>query len=76
MLGHEPWTFDRTVRLALVAAVIWGAVRLLGALSDAIIPFLMGLLFAYVLDPVVRRVEVRVRSRQAAIAVVLLGAVV
>lgn len=75
MLGHERWTFDRTVRLALAAALTWGAVQLLGMLSDAIIPFLIGLLLAYVLDPLVRRVQGWVRSRQLAIALVLMGAV-
>lgn len=73
MLGQRPWTFDRTVRLALSAALVWGGVRLLGVLSEAMIPFLVGLLLAYMLDPLVGRVEARVRSRGLAIALVLLA---
>ncbi len=74
MLGEHRWTFDRTVRLALTAALVWGGVRLLGVLSAAVIPFLVGLLLAYLLDPIVGWVEVRVRSRGGAIALVLGGA--
>jgi predicted PurR-regulated permease PerM len=75
MLGQQPWTLDRVVRIGFAAVLVWGAVVLLKAVSDAVIPFLVGLLLAYILNPAVGWVEEKVHSRAAAIGIVL-GAIV
>ncbi len=71
MLGNKPFTFDRVVRLAIAAALIWGAVKLLGYLSEVLIPFAVALLLAYLMNPLVVRLQKKVKNRVAAVAVAL-----
>jgi predicted PurR-regulated permease PerM len=72
MLTDKPFTFDRTVRLALAAALAWGGVLLLGHLSDALIPFAAAVLLAYLLNPLVERMRRLVRFHGLAVALTLL----
>ncbi|WP_462324336.1 AI-2E family transporter [Desulfoplanes sp.] len=73
VFGERPYTLDRVVRLALTAAVAWGTVLLLGYLSDVILPFAVALLLAYILHPLVSRIQQRVRSRGLAVWLTLTG---
>lgn len=51
MLSDSPFTFDRVVRIAIVAAVIWLLITLIAYLSDVLIPFAVALLLAYLINP-------------------------
>ena len=59
----RPFTFDRVVRLALFAGLVWGLVILLDHLSDVLLPFVTGLVVAYFLDPVTNRVQHVIKQR-------------
>ena len=56
-------TFDRVIQLALFAGLVWGLVLLLDYLSDVLLPFFVGLLVAYFLDPVTNRVQHVIKQR-------------
>jgi predicted PurR-regulated permease PerM len=72
-MSHRPYTFDRVVRIGITAGLIWAIIWLLRTLSDVLIPFATALLLAYLIHPLVTRIESRVRSRGAAVALALIG---
>lgn len=72
ILDEKPYSFDRVVRMALSAGLVWGLVAALGYLSDVLVPFAVALLLAYVMNPMVLRVQGLVKSRSAAIGLTLL----
>ena len=57
LADRRPFTFDRVVRLALAAALLYGLVFLLGYLSEALIPFALALILAYLMNPLVLLLE-------------------
>ena len=61
--NDRSFTFDRVVQLALFAGLAWGLVLLLDYLSDVLLPFFVGLLVAYFLDPVTNRVQHVIKQR-------------
>ena len=61
--NDRSFTFDRVVQLALFAGLVWGLVLLLDYLSDVLLPFFVGLLVAYFLDPVTNRVQHVIKPR-------------
>ena len=61
--NDRSFTFDRVVRLALFAGLVWGLVLLLDYLSDVLLPFVTGLVVAYFLDPVTNRVQHVIKKR-------------
>lgn len=73
MLTEKRYTFDRVVRLALAAGLLWAVVSLLDHLSDALIPFVIALVGAYLLAPLVDRVQRVIKRRGVAMAIVLFG---
>jgi predicted PurR-regulated permease PerM len=72
ILDDRPYSFDRVVRMALAAGLLWAGITALGYLSDVLIPFAVALLLAYILNPLVLRVQGVVRSRGLAIGLTLL----
>lgn len=71
ILDSRPYSFDRVVRMTLGAGLIWALITVLGYLSDVLIPFAVALLLAYILNPVVVRLERYVRIRGLAIGLTL-----
>jgi|SaaInlStandDraft_1057018.scaffolds.fasta_scaffold07656_4 predicted PurR-regulated permease PerM len=78
LLGQKPYTFDRAIRLALTALLIWGSISLLDYLSEALIPFVIAGGMAYLFNPWVLWFEEKTGKRwlavMATLCVVLLGA--
>lgn len=72
ILDNTPYSFDRVVRMALAAGLLWGGITTLGYLSDVLIPFAVALLLAYIINPLVYRVQRHVRSRGVAIGLTLI----
>ncbi len=72
ILDKSPYTFDRVVRISIAAGLLWGGVRLLGYLSDVLIPFAVALLLAYLINPLVARVQKRISHRGTAVFLTLL----
>lgn len=68
---NRPYTFDRIVRLLLVAGFIWAGIGLLGYLSDALVPFAVAGLCAYLVHPLVLLIQKKLRSRTAAVIAAL-----
>jgi predicted PurR-regulated permease PerM len=73
VLDERPYTFDRVFRLAATAGILYALVRLMAHLSDVLIPFTVAFLLAYLLNPVVAKVQERVPNRGAAVAITLAG---
>lgn len=71
MRDKQPFTFDRVFRIAIATAIIWVLVRLLGRLSDVLIPFAAAVLLAYLINPLVDRVQRRIRRRGPAVVLTL-----
>jgi predicted PurR-regulated permease PerM len=72
MLDDKPYTFDRVFRLAIAAALLVGLVWLLGYLSSVLIPFVVALLLAYMVDPLVRLLERALKKRALAVLAALI----
>ena len=70
------FTFDRVVRLAITAGLLWVLVWLMGYLSDVLIPFAVALLLAYLINPVVGLVQSKIHNRGASVFLSLLGLLV
>ena len=68
------YTFDRVVRLVIAMAVIVGLALLVNRLSGVLLPFLIGWLLAYLIHPLVKFVQykMRVGNRGVSIAIALL----
>lgn len=69
---EERFTFDRVVRIAIAGGLLWGAVAVMGYLSDVLIPFFAALLIAYLVNPLVNLLEVRLKNRVLAVFAALL----
>ncbi|NCA79709.1 MAG: AI-2E family transporter [Sphingobacteriia bacterium] len=71
---RKPFTLDRVVRLALWIAALVATYFLVRELSGVLLPFLVGWLIAYMLYPLVRFVQdkLKLRNRVLSIVVVLI----
>jgi predicted PurR-regulated permease PerM len=74
-LFNRPFTFDRVVRVTLSVLGIAGGIYLIALLRNALLPFLIAWLFAYMLQPIVKFFQYRLRfkSRILSISAVLLS---
>ncbi|MFW5499423.1 MULTISPECIES: AI-2E family transporter [unclassified Maridesulfovibrio] len=73
---NTPYTFDRVVRLLLVAGFIWVTITLLNTLSAVLVPFAVALTLAYLLNPLVNFVGRYIKNRTAAVLLTLLALMV
>ena len=55
------YTFDRVVRLVIALAVITGLALLVNRLSGVLLPFLVGWLLAYLIHPLVKFVQYKMK---------------
>lgn len=71
---NQPFTLDRTVRIALFVLCSLALVSAVAAIWEVLLPFLLAGIFAYVMMPFVRFLQQRVgiRSRGLAVLVVFL----
>ncbi|GAB6112517.1 AI-2E family transporter [Desulfomicrobium salsuginis] len=72
LLDEKPYSFDRVVRMALSVGLVWAIISALGYLSDVLVPFAVALILAYIMNPLVLRVQGVVKSRSVAIGLTLL----
>ena len=70
----RPFTFDRVIRLIIALLFFSGFIWLLDRLSNALLPFAVGLLLAYLMAPAVHwfQFRLRLKSRALSVSVVLL----
>lgn len=73
-LFEKPYTFDRVIRIIFSLLVIGVIVYMLAVLKNALLPFLIAWLFAYLLQPIVKFVQYKIglKSRILSIVFVLL----
>ena len=70
------WTLDRVMRYVLIAAAVAVTLVVLNYLSGVLFPFFAAFLIAYIMDPLVCRLQIKFRYRVIAVVVVLLGAAI
>lgn len=72
LLDNRPYTFDRVVRMTMSAILGVGLIFLLSYLSDVLVPFAIAFLLAYLLNPIVGKLQDwGVRSRLLAVLLTL-----
>lgn len=64
-LFDKPFTFDRVARILFGLAVISGIIYLIAVLRNALLPFLIAWLLAYMMQPFVKffQYKVKLKSR-------------
>lgn len=69
-LFDKPFTFDRVVRIVFGVLIFVGIFYLIALLKNALLPFLIAWLFAYMVQPIVKFFEVKLRLRSRILAIV------
>lgn len=74
-LFDKPFTFDRVARILFGLAVISGVIYLIAVLRNALLPFLIAWLLAYMMQPFVKffQYKVKLKSRLLSILAVLVS---
>ena len=70
------WTLDRVMRYVLIAVAVGVSLYVLNYLRGVLFPFFAAFLIAYVVDPLVCRLQIKFRYRVIAVIVVLLAAAI
>lgn len=68
---REPFTFDRTVRIALFVLCVLTLTWAIAAIWEVLLPFLLAGIFAYVMMPLVRFFQDTLRLRSRSLSVLL-----
>ena len=68
---NKPFTFDRAIRLLIGIAIGVMLFLLIRKLSGALLPFLIALLFAYMIFPIVKFFQYKLRVKFRIIAIIL-----
>ncbi|MFW5830560.1 MAG: AI-2E family transporter [Planctomycetota bacterium] len=76
LLDQRPYTFDRVVRMVLGVGLLVFLVWLADRLSNVLVPFAIGFLIAYLLNPLVALVQRKLPNRVAATMLVMLVAAI
>ena len=66
----KPYTFDRVVRLIIGLAVLVFIFFLINKLSGALLPFLIAWLLAYLLQPIVKFFQVKLRFKSLVLSII------
>ena len=69
----KPYTFDRVIRIAISAVIIYAAIYLLGYLSSVLIPFAIAVLLAYLINPLTNWLTKKLKIRIIAVILSLLA---
>ena len=64
-------TFDRVVRVVFGALIVFGIYLLIKQLSGVLLPFLIGWLFAYILNPIVEFFQFKLKIKNRIISVII-----
>ena len=64
-LFNKPFTIDRTIRLLIYGLIGWGVVAIINRLSGVLLPFVIAIVLAYLLDPIVSFIQKRVRNNRS-----------
>ncbi|MDD2799435.1 MAG: AI-2E family transporter [Bacteroidales bacterium] len=73
---RKPFTFDRVARIFFTLLIVWGIIFIATKIKDALLPFLISWLIAYMLNPMVGffQYKLHIRNRLISILATLLTA--
>ena len=66
----RPFTFDRVVRIMFSLAIIAGIIYLLAVLKNALLPFLIAWLMAYMMQPFVKFFQYKLKLKNRILSIV------
>lgn len=66
----RPYTFDRVVRMIIGLAILLSIFFLINRLSGALLPFLIAWLLAYLLQPIVKFFQVKLRFKNLVLSII------
>lgn len=72
---YKRWNLDRVMHFILTVSCIVIVLLLVNYLRGVLFPFFAAFLLAYIVDPIVNKLQVKFKHRIIAVVVVLLGAV-
>ncbi len=67
----KPFTFDRVIRLSISVLLIGTGIYMIYILRSVLLPFLVAWLIAYLLNPIVRFIQDRLRLKKRFVAVLI-----
>lgn len=70
-IKHQPYTFDRVVRMILTAVIFGAILYVVNMLRDVLGPFIIAVFIAYLLDPLVGFFQNTCRIRHRGLAVII-----
>ena len=68
---EKPYTFDRVIRIIITLVVLFALFLLIKKLSAVLLPFLIALLIAYLLQPVVHFFQYTLKLKYRLLAVII-----
>lgn len=69
MFFDREFTFDRVIRIIITLVIIVGTIFLLDYLSSVLVPFVIAVIFAYLLNPFINLVQKLVKKRFIAVLI-------
>ncbi|CAM2006453.1 AI-2E family transporter [Acanthopleuribacter pedis] len=71
LFSDKPFTLDRIVRLLITLGVVYLVFLLVRTVQDVLIPFAIAALLAYLIQPLVNILQVRVRIKNRLVAILI-----
>ena len=71
LISDKPFTFDRVIRIGISLFFLWAFIKVLGFLSDVLIPFAIAALLAYLINPLVKFIQEKCRVRKRGLSVLI-----
>lgn len=68
---ERPYTFDRVVRILISIAIVIGLYLLVKTISGALLPFLLGWLLAYLINPAVEFCQYKLKIKSRGLSILL-----
>ena len=68
---ERPYTFDRVVRILISIAIVIGLYMLVRTISGALLPFLIGWLLAYLINPAVEFCQNKLKIKNRGLSILL-----
>lgn len=67
MQKNKKYTFDRVVRIGITLLILYIIFWFLDTLSDALFPFIVAMLLAYCINPLVNLIQIKLKNRTVSV---------
>lgn len=74
MDSNRPYTFDRVVRIVLTLLLFTGLILLIKRLGSVLVPFIIAVFVAYLLNPMVNSIEKRLKTGRGVAVIIVVTA--